>query len=571
MDSMPTELIEAFGQYLDGPSLYSSLRVCRFWFNALSPLIWSHISKTQWHRTGFPIRQVFDAYDDSPLRPKLLQIRHLEWAANSDLKDVSAITIRKEIARSRLVQLLRMAANVRSLELQMPITADELVLLQSIAELRQLRRLRIEATGLDMFAIRLQDMDDTFSKLETLESSGHWLHIDLSSWERPQDAQQWRMERLSVGYYALPILWHCENLRELEIRIFEGFGFQRSEKRSLRPLQTCRNLEVLKIHRYTRQDTLLDLVETIGTLRQLRSLSFSILDFSFFDLLCRPSAIVLAENDHHLRKQQTGNKKEDDETGHTSARPPDDNDDHGDLPLPLLENLTIISVDVGDNTFSALDRLSAQFFNILRTRPLLKGFQVQGFGFCPWDIFAQPGQELEHGWACLGLETLKLHFKSLDPRKMNSKEKRYRIWQPIYRQLGQLTKLRSLMIQCWSLEKGTDVGILELAQPLPSSVGLTSGDGQRRSKSASISLAQNRPTATDYALPSKLKARLTELSSLYLSDSKGMTWSRTELEIVLALFPKLKDLNLRPLNPGNGKEIQKWLKELKRGDLKFVY
>ncbi|KAF9152232.1 hypothetical protein BG015_005571 [Linnemannia schmuckeri] len=566
MDSLPAELIEAIGQYLDGPSLCSSLRVCRFWFNALSPLIWSYISKTQWHRTGFPIRQVFDAYDDSPLRPKLLQVRHLEWAANSDLKDVSAITIRKEIARSRLVQLLRMAANIRSLELQMSITADELGLLQSIAELRHLRRLRIEATGLDMFAIRLQDMSNTFSNLETLESTGHWLYIDLSSWERPQDAPQWRMERLSVGYYALPILWHCENLRELEIRIFESFGFQRSEKRSLRPLQTCRNLEVLKIHRYSRQDTLLDLVETIGTLRQLRSLSFSILAFSFFDLLCRPGSIVPAENDHRCKKrQQTENKLEQVEegSGYSSARPPDD-DDSADLPLPLLEDLTIISVDVGDNTFSAIDRLAAQFFNILRTRPLLKGFQIQGFSFSPSDIFAQPGQELEHGWACLGLETLKLQFKSLDPRKMNSREKRYRIWQPIYRQLGQLTKLKSLMIQCWSLEKSTDVGILELAQPI-SSVGPVSGEGHGRS-----SRALNKPS-TDHALPSKLKARLTELNSLYLSDSKGMTWSRTELEILLALFPKLKDLNLRPLNPGNGKEIQKWLKEWKRTDLKFVY
>lgn len=566
MDSMPAELIEAIGQYLDGPSLYSALRVSRFWFNALSPLIWSHISKTQWHRTGFPIRQVFDAYDDSPLRPKLLQVRHLEWAANSDLKDVSAITIRKEIARSRLVQLLRMAANVRSLELQLSITADELGLLQSIAELRHLRRLRIEATGLDMFAIRLEDMSDAFANLESLESAGHWLHIDLSSWERPQNAQQWRMERLSIGYYALPILWHCENLRELDIRIFEGFGFQRSEKRSLRPLQMCRNLQVLKIHRYSRQDTLLDLVETIGSLRQLRSLSFSILNFSFFDLLCRPGSIMPAENDHHL---QGAKPKQQDETEYSNARL-HDKGDNDDLPLPLLEDLTIISVDVGDNTLSAIDRLSAQFFNILRTRPLLKGFQVQGFSFYPWDIFAQPERELEHSWACVGLETLRLHFRSLDPRKMNSKEKRYRIWQPIYRQLGQLTRLKSLMIQCWSLEKGTDVGILELAQPLSSGTGMVSQQKQGRSKSVLNGPAVVAATTGD-VLPSKLKARLTELSNLYLSDSKGMTWSRTELEILLALFPKLKDLNLRPLNPGNGKEIQKWLKEWKRADLKFVY
>ncbi|KAK3845791.1 MAG: hypothetical protein J3R72DRAFT_435621 [Linnemannia gamsii] len=555
MDSFPAELIEAIGQYLDGPTLATSLRVCRFWFNALSPLIWSHISRTQWHRTGFPIRQVFDAYDDSPLRPKLLQVRHLEWAANADLKEVSAITIRKEIARSRLVQLLRMAANVRSLELQMPITVEELELLQSIAELRHLRRLRIEATGLDMFAISLQDMNNSFSNLETLESAGHWLNIDLGSWERPQDAQQWRMERLSVGYYALPILWHCENLRELEIRIFEGFGFQRSEKRSLRPLEACRNnLKVLKIHRYGRQDTLLDLVETISTLRRLCSLSFSILDFSFFDLLCRPgigSALVEEDDDgpHH---SQLGQQEE---IRRHRARPPDD--DYRDLPLPLLEDLTIISVDVGDTSPITLERLSGLFFNILKTRPLLKGYQIQGFNFCPWDIFAQPGRELEDGWACLGLETLKLQFKSLDPRKMNSKDKRYRIWQPIFRQLGQLTQLKSLMIQCWSLEKGIDVGILELAQ---------------QGKSTTSGLAGSAASfATVLVPPSKLNGRLTALTSLYLSDSKGNTWSKTELEILLALFPKLKDLNLRPLNPGNGKEVQRWLKEWKRADIKFVY
>ncbi|KAF9083190.1 hypothetical protein BGX23_011707 [Mortierella sp. AD031] len=537
MDSMPAELIEAFGQYLDGPSLATALRVCRFWLNALSPLIWSHISRTQWHRTGFPIRQVFDAYDDSPLRPKLLQVRHLEWAANSDLKEVSAITIRKEISRSRLVQLLRMAANVRSLELRMPITAEELNLLQSIAHLRHLKRLRIEATGLDMFAISLDDMNDTFSRLKTLELTGYWLSIDLGSWERPQDSQQWRMERLSVGYYALPILWHCENLRELEIRIFEGFGFQRSERRSMRPLQTCQNLEILKIHRYGRQDTLLDLVETIGTLQQLRSLSFSILDFSFFDLLCAQESTIRLEE--KTETGQTNNAKE----------PPDLL-----LPLPLLENLTIISVSVGDNTPSTFERLAGYFFNILRTRPLLRGYQIHGTNFCPWDIFAQPGREIEDGWTCLGLESLRLQLKSLEPRKMNTREKRYRLWQPIYRQIGQLTRLKSLVIHCWSLEKGPDVGILELAQPAQTSSG--SGTPVR---------------PADNTSPSKLKGRLTELGSLYLSDLKGTTWSRTELETILALFPKLKDLNLRPLNPGNGKEIQKWLKEWMRTDIKFVY
>ncbi|KAF9912045.1 hypothetical protein EC991_000991 [Linnemannia zychae] len=460
MNSLPAELIEAIGQYLDGPTLTASLRVCRFWFHSLSPLIWSHISKTQWHRTGFPIRQVFDAYDDSPLRPKLLQVRFLEWAANSDLKEVSAITIRKEITRSRLVQLLKMAANVRSLELRMPITGEELELLQSIAELRHLRRLRIEATGLDMFAISLQDMHDTFSNLETLESAGHWLNIDLESWNRPQDPQQWRMERLSVGYYALPILWHCENLRELEIRTVESFGFQRSEKRSLLPLQACRSLEVLKIHRYGRQDTLVDLVETIGSLRQLRVLSFSILDFSFFDLLCRPGSGSTLPTEHNKETEHQ------EKTGQHNARPPDPEDDYnsGPLPLPLLEDLTIISVSVGDTSPSTLERLSSLFFSILKTRPLLKGYQIQGFTFCPWDIFAQPGREVEDSWACVRLESLRLQFKSLDSSRMNSKEKRYRIWQPIYRQLGQLTRLKSLMIQCWSLEKGVDVGILELAQ-----------------------------------------------------------------------------------------------------------
>ncbi|KAF9124045.1 hypothetical protein BGW39_008506 [Mortierella sp. 14UC] len=564
MDSLPAELIEAIGQYLDGPTLASSLRVCRFWFHSLSPLIWSHISKTQWHRTGFPIRQVFDAYDDSPLRPKLLQVRFLEWAANSDLKEVSAITIRKEIARSRLVQLLRMAVNVRSLELRMPIAGEELELLRSIAELRHLRRLRIEATGLDMFAISLQDMNDTFSNLETLESAGHWLNISLGSWDCPQEAQQWRMKRLSVGYYALPILWHCENLRELEIRIFEGFGFQRSEKRSLRPLQACRNLEVLKIHRYGRQDTLLDLVETIGTLWQLRVLSFSILDFTFFSLLCRTGtgpALVKGDDSHDHRQVE-----HQEEPGRRSTRPPDVEGDYDrdPLPLPLLEDLTIISVDVGDTSPSTIERLSNLFFNILKTRPLLKGYQIQGFNFCPWDIFAQPGRELEDGWACVRLETLRLQFKSLDPRRMNSKEKRYRIWQPIYRQLGQLSRLRSLMIQCWSLEKGVDVGILELAQRKSTTAG------ESGSFTALSNNGGRRPPTND-TVPPKLKARLAELNSLYLSDSKGNTWSKTELEILLALFPKLKDLNLRPLNPGNGKEVQKWLKEWKRTDIKFVY
>ncbi|KAF9921875.1 hypothetical protein FBU30_008043 [Linnemannia zychae] len=542
MDSLPTELITAFGQYLDGPSLSSSLRVCRFWFHALTPLIWSHISRTQWHRPGFPIRQVFDTYDDSSFRPKLLQIRHLEWAANCDLKDVNTITIRKEIARPRLIQLLGMAVNIRSLELRMPITLDELEILQSFTQLRRLKRLRIEATGLDMFAINLQDMSNIFARLETLESEGFWLNISMDSWEQSQDVESWQLKRLSIGYYALPMLWHCVHLRELEIRIYEDFGFLRSGKVSLRPLQTCRNLEILKIHRYNRQDMLVDLVETIGTLRELRSLSFGILDFSFFELLCRSREnLDLEVKDVNNLKDFTGIGQDKYSRDHRE-KPPDGFDD-GNALLPKLESLTIISVDVGDHAPSINGRISNLFFDILKTRPLLKEYQIQGFNFCLWDIFAQPGHEIKDSWACLGLEVLKLQFKNADPPKSKSNEKRRKLWQSIYRQLGQLTRLKSLMIQCWSLEKGNNSGILQLAQQAMS---------------------------VDSDTSPRFTPKLAKLCSLYLSDLKGSTWTKAELETLLTLFPKLKDLNLRPLNPGNGKEVQMWLKEWKRADIKFV-
>ncbi|KAF9538578.1 hypothetical protein EC957_006446 [Mortierella hygrophila] len=105
-------------------------------------------------------------------------------------------------------------------------------------------------------------------------------------------------------------------------------------------------------------------------------------------------------------------------------------------------------------------------------------------------------------------------------------EEQTSVWNPIYRQIGQLPKLQSLTIIYFTIEKGKDSGIQQL-------VGATS------------------------------------VKRLVLRGCEATKWTREEIQDLVRALPKLENLHLKPLEKGLFSQIKSWLCEAGRSDIIF--
>lgn len=276
---------------------------------------------------------------------------------------------------------------------------------------------------------------------------------------------------------------------------------------SLRFLLECPKLETVKLPSYTRRDDLIDLVKTFRSLKGLRSLFFNVHLKEELEFLCAPDVLS------NKLQQPTGTCS----SSHPSSTPVLDRDL---LSVPLLDHLYIgqISPEVGrEDSFRMLR-------NILETRTHLKSFRIRGGPIHPTHLFAQPGREAHDSWGCKELESLNFSL----PRSMyvKTREEQALVWNPIYRQIGQLSKLQSLTIICFTVEKGKDSGIQQLA-------GATS------------------------------------LRRLVLRGCEPTEWTREEILDLVRALPKLENLQLKHLEKGNYPQIKSWLSEVGRSDITF--
>ncbi|KAF9583533.1 hypothetical protein BGW38_009246 [Lunasporangiospora selenospora] len=161
-------------------------------------------------------------------------------------------------------------------------------------------------------------------------------------------------------------------------------------------------------------------------------------------------------------------------------------------------------------------------------------------------------------WACKDLETLSMQLSSSRDESVNARlmprwprrekdipvpnEACIRRWGDVYRQLGQLTKLKTLVIFCNELHIALNIG----DQANKGSLG-GSGIEQLGGETG----------------------KMQQLETLALSDMMGVRWEFEVLEALLNMVPKLKSLYLRPLYSSNSQEIMQWLADMDRGDVVF--
>ncbi|KAF9386164.1 hypothetical protein BGX21_000869 [Mortierella sp. AD011] len=459
--SLPPEVILYFGQYLQGSSLVSSLQVCRHWNQILSPYVWKSISKKQWHHPYFPIDIFEDIYSDDDMNtvyPEIQLIQHLEWWSNLTIshKIDESFSLAEEFPLEEFCQLFKVASNLRSISLhhyglqEISIVKS---LISSCLELRHLEKLDLTIWEHDSYGLLPEEIFPLFQKLKELKLYGTWVYFedqDLSSLRRspsPRFFQQnnasMTVTSLTIHRYSTPLLRYCPNLRELNLRVPEG----PSIRPSLLPLLNFPNLEKLKLYddssSRSRSRAWRELPRVIPALKKLKSLAICVFSLDHIKFLCAPPGYQRRHDDKDLPPPTTR----------------DSSDSEQCLALPLLEDLEIDPYGFQENCLEDCEKYGECLFNILKTRHLLKRFVAECNFLQPEDLFAQPGMEEQDGWACKDLETLLIGF-CLDLRNKVDHRERSKI---VYRQIGELPKLRRLAIQGSGIKACDESGIGYLA------------------------------------------------------------------------------------------------------------
>ncbi|KAF9086365.1 hypothetical protein BGX29_001432 [Mortierella sp. GBA35] len=438
---LPTELVVAFGLFLDGPSLLASLQVCQQWHHSLIPLVWRSINKSQWLHPRFPIRHSTFQQDLKTLPPALLlHIRELEFG--SIFKD--ELVRQAELHTVFLTRVLESTPNLASLSLSLE---DDYhphpTLIQALLQLKRLKRLSFDAVSLPG-AISIEELLPLVSRLDQLVLPSAMLIKRKGQDETgpPTTSPPWTLKRLELSRGSLPLLEHCSDLTLTELIIRRGFSIQVpiSAPYSLLPIVRFSGLQSLRLGIENAFSESEDAVLILSSLRHIRRLVLDVFDVDHLSILTLPPSVAVSARQRPLVPtiEQNG-------------------DDHRTTILPLLEDLAVHFVRAP----FVSTRVSV-FRHLLMTRQRLKSFAVTNFEMDPDLLFAPPrGGSERDGWVCKGLESLTISLSKDTFYKTD--DRRDYTWRNVYGQIGKLDQLRSLSVRCYGLQRTVEAGLEQLA------------------------------------------------------------------------------------------------------------
>ncbi|KAK3825305.1 MAG: hypothetical protein J3Q66DRAFT_327444 [Benniella sp.] len=531
---LPIEVILAFGEYLKGKALVASLRVCRHWYQILHSFLWRCISKTCWHHGRFPLNRLLlsSRMEGSahPLFLELQNVRYMEWYANHALSgyitdvDLKKFQLRKQLPMAVLCQVLRMVPNLTWLSLRnyeyTPLKVGPLF--DAVKQLHSLKSLSIAIWSTSTNVVPLKNLYPVFGRLEHLLVRGTWCQADedLQKMHDKQyppspDLEPWlAMRTLRVRRELLPLVYRCKNLRELEI-VHSWSAFYNSMSTSLLPLVACPRLEKVRLCPQL-DGRFKDVGKALSTLKELKELALSVYSMDDIEFLRAPSRHQEHQEQEQGQEQDSGWRCDSPSTSSPSS--------FGDLSVSLLEHLEIQSVSLGGGS-QERTWISELAHHILKTRHRLKYFSLQKFPLCIQDDLVIQGFE-EEGmvWACKELETLQLALKTHDDLGPG-------LFSALFREIGQMKRLKKLIIRYTTRRVEGRLEILDAFQQ----------DGGK------------------------------ELRELTLANTVHyQRWSREEIVKLTTSMPKLRYLNLKPLDRNQYQVIASWLCELGRGEIRLV-
>ncbi|KAF9346990.1 hypothetical protein BGX34_003486 [Mortierella sp. NVP85] len=255
-----------------------------------------------------------------------------------------------------------------------------------------------------------------------------------------------------------------------------------------------------------------DIGKTLSTLKELKELVLSVYSMDDIEFLRAPSR---HQEQHQGQEQDPGWRCDSPSTSSPSSS--------GDLSAPLLEHLDIQRVSLNSGSQETTTWISELVHHILKTRHRLKYFNLQEFPLCIQDDLVIQGEEEGLVWACKGLETLQL---TLSPHGDLGPV----LFRAIFWEIGQMKRLKKLSIRYTTLRVDARLEILRVFE-----------DGAK------------------------------EMKELTLSNRVHyQRWSREEIVKLTTSMPKLRYLNLKPLDCNQYQVIASWLCELGRGEIRLV-
>ncbi|KAK5828946.1 hypothetical protein F5H01DRAFT_329224 [Linnemannia elongata] len=513
MDNLPVELIRAIAHFFDGTTLVTSLQVCRRWHLILHPLIWRLIQTTTWHNSRFPLREkeledptkATTLLDDPKLVAALLHVQSLDWRSIHVAKDKKQKRRRQHsvLSLDTLGRIVGLTSNLVHLHLQsryqgkkfesLPLFVGYLHGLQSLRDLALLLSVDTENP------VAVDELFPVFSRLDRLAISGLWVSPERALGKEEKgvgeghmEAQQsWRIKTLTVDTRLLSLARHCPSL----VFLTAGYDFNKkpptpeTSSYSLRSLSRCQQLKCVMLPNAPNVGETIDIADCLP--------SFSLPKF--------------------MRLLIPVTRPEDIECLNGGCR------QEGTMVMPTLHHLHILSVPSELENNRRL-QLAIRKFLISRTR--LTWIYLSTITIEPEFVFAQPGKELEHGWGCGD----KLHWISFKlpsstqwaARCLGSQRD---LLSSVYRQLGCLTSLQVLEIEC------------QIHLDLHMS-------GIRQLKGA------------------------TKLNKVTLIGFE-QSWNREGIKALVEAVPGLKTLELRPLSEYHRQLVLGWLKDVGRPDVEL--
>ncbi|KAF9289141.1 hypothetical protein BKA57DRAFT_445843 [Linnemannia elongata] len=273
MNHIPTEVVSAIGERLDGQSLVTCLQVSWDWHHNFLPLVWGKISKTDWIYHSFPLTTWTPLSNNLPhtdsraqfnarVHRYLQHVRSLTWHNNNALlRDKVFTCLSSQMHLRQFNTILQRTPNLTSFSLVMATQGIEdyilLWILQLLQRLEHLTALEVDIPRQGSVT-PIEQHFPLFAKLEALKIAGDWYSEGMigtldTAVAMIDCAPAWKVRRLEIDRIDISFFRYCPELEQLTLntpscgyKVPEGSAVKEVIVRQLQGLTSLKTMTVYK-------------------------------------------------------------------------------------------------------------------------------------------------------------------------------------------------------------------------------------------------------------------------------------------------------------------------------------
>ncbi|KAG9063905.1 hypothetical protein KI688_004019 [Linnemannia hyalina] len=419
---LPAEVIHQIGQSLDGPSLYSALRVSQRWKAALSLNLWTRISA--------------------------LQVQHKELYPNQ------VPSSNRDLSMSCLGNILRMTKRVKELVIQTRGTESFIEVLQAIRAMERLQVLELQFPH-SQTLLPLSPLFECFSKLRELHLRGKWYglqwqtgYTELGVDQRTEVADggekgegSWQVRTLTVCRADIGIAELCPNLESILIEHVPQ-DYVQDELPTFQVLADCITLKALEFCPLVDEADMANLETFMGSFAAVETLIG-------FPLWWSTQAEMLTTGQEQIPEAELEEEDEEDEEDGDADADAEDNETEGIAgPFIVLSNsfampkLKELEVTASALTLDQEERFASRLFF---QRPMLERLLLPNGMHIPLESL------LQADWVCTNLTELQLGI--FPPEEEDDFDN---MWRSFFLRIGRLAHITILHITTTDMAKEQD-------------------------------------------------------------------------------------------------------------------